>query len=301
MSNSPAFQFYPADLISDPEVMFWDMESVGCYWQMITYLWLNSGKAEIKPEFFRKLFRVKRAKKAELMWIKISKKFDCIDGVVTHKRVLEEMEKQAATRLARQCAGKKGGEQKQKNLANAKNLPLAKSTSSSSSSTSSSNIYSATCDSFILSNMLFMGIRHRKPDYKQPNLQVWSKDIDKMLRLDKRTFGKIEAVIKWCQFDEFWQNNILSTKKLRQHFDKLELQMSKPAISKTQTSCVGCGATDGLKYSMEAGEKVYRCPKCRATKNSKPLPVELNMKSVPEPKYLNVGVEVKKQTEALGR
>ena len=76
-------------------------------------------------------------------------------------------------------------------------------------------------------SFLFSEIRRRKPDYKEPNLQRWAVHIDRMIRLDKRKPETITRVIIWCQQDDFWQNNILSTDKLRKHFDRLELQMNK--------------------------------------------------------------------------
>lgn len=82
-------------------------------------------------------------------------------------------------------------------------------------------------DELRLATLLFSEIRKRKPDFKQPNLQSWAKEIDKMLRLDKRKPERIEAVILWCQTDDFWQDNILSTHKLRRQFDQLELKMQK--------------------------------------------------------------------------
>lgn len=46
-----------------------------------------------------------------------------------------------------------------------------------------------------------------------------------MIRMDKRDPAEIEKVITWCQQDPFWQNNILSTNKLRIRFDQLVLKM----------------------------------------------------------------------------
>ena len=80
---------------------------------------------------------------------------------------------------------------------------------------------------FRLSSFLLGEIRRRKSDYREPNLQKWAVHIDRMIRLDKRKPEKIKQVILWCQLDDFWQNNILSTEKLRKHFDRLELQMTK--------------------------------------------------------------------------
>ena len=140
MANTPAFQYYPADLMSDPEVMFWDMEAMGCYWQMITYLWLNGGKFEYNIENLCKLFRKNHKKTAEKYWKKIEKKFELKDGVVTHKRVLKEMQKQAESRLRRQEAGRRGGLQKAENCSNATENTVAKLSPSSLPSSSTSVI-----------------------------------------------------------------------------------------------------------------------------------------------------------------
>lgn len=90
-------------------------------------------------------------------------------------------------------------------------------------------------EEFQLSELLFKEIKKRKPDYRKPNLQEWAIHIDRMIRLDNRDPARIESVIRWCQQDGFWQNNILSTKKLRKQFDQLELRMkergSVPAIT----------------------------------------------------------------------
>lgn len=145
--NSPAFQYYPADLISDPKVMFWDMERVGCYWQMVTYLWLNGGKAELNSVDFCILFRVKRKLRAQKLWDNIKHKFDIQDGIITHKRVAKEMQKQQESRVRRQKAGRKGAEKRWQSQENANGKAIkkdmAKNGPSSSTSTSTSvNPYS---------------------------------------------------------------------------------------------------------------------------------------------------------------
>ncbi len=81
-----------------------------------------------------------------------------------------------------------------------------------------------------LSKLLLGLIMLRYPGFKKPDLKIWSQHIDKMIRLDKRKVGDIEAVIKWCQSDSFWNNNILSTKKLRDKFDQLYLKMPKQKV-----------------------------------------------------------------------
>ena len=78
---------------------------------------------------------------------------------------------------------------------------------------------------FGLSELLFRKIFSRNPKFKKPNLQLWAKDISLMITCDTRAPDEIKKVITWCQDDPFWQNNILSTGKLRKQFDQLFLKM----------------------------------------------------------------------------
>ncbi len=64
------------------------------------------------------------------------------------------------------------------------------------------------------------------PTGKVPkNLKRWADDIDRMIRLDKRTEAEIEAIITFSQQDSFWHANILSGQKLREKYDQLYLKM----------------------------------------------------------------------------
>ena len=76
-----------------------------------------------------------------------------------------------------------------------------------------------------LASLLLCKILERKPSFKKPDLQTWAKHIDLAIRVDQRTPERIEELILWVQADLFWQNNILSTEKLREKFDQLELKM----------------------------------------------------------------------------
>jgi hypothetical protein len=87
--------------------------------------------------------------------------------------------------------------------------------------------YSPNSNEFRLASLLLNLILERKPDFRKPSLQKWAVHIDRMIRLDHRKSERIEAAIRWCQKDDFWQNNILSTEKLRKHFDRLELEMAR--------------------------------------------------------------------------
>ncbi len=81
-----------------------------------------------------------------------------------------------------------------------------------------------------LSELLLEKITSRNPGFKKPNIQTWARHIDLMIRVDKRVPSEISKVIAWCQQDQFWQNNILSTAKLRKQFDRLLMQMNAEGI-----------------------------------------------------------------------
>lgn len=74
-------------------------------------------------------------------------------------------------------------------------------------------------DELRLATLLFDLILSNNPESKQPNLQSWAKDIDLMIRIDKRPVNAIEGAIRWCQQDQFWHKNILSASKLRKQYD----------------------------------------------------------------------------------
>lgn len=70
-----------------------------------------------------------------------------------------------------------------------------------------------------------------------PNLQKWADECRKIVELDKRDPHEVKAVIDWATTDSFWQANILSPKKLRQHYAELAIKMSakRPAASVSGT------------------------------------------------------------------
>jgi phage replication O-like protein O len=85
-----------------------------------------------------------------------------------------------------------------------------------------------------LSKTLLKQITNNQPDFKPANngvceatLQRWSKDIDKMIRIDKRTVCAIWNMIIWCQHDDFWFPNIQSGAKLRKQYDQLAAQINR--------------------------------------------------------------------------
>jgi predicted phage replisome organizer len=108
-----------------------------------------------------------------------------------------------------------------------------------------------------LSQQLLDKIQKNNPKAKQPNIIAWAKNIDLMIRIDKRDVADIRSVIDWCQKDNFWKSNILSTDKLRQQFDQLYIKMQnksavKPNIVQTHNNF------QQRTYAAEDFEKYYQ-------------------------------------------
>lgn len=111
-----------------------------------------------------------------------------------------------------------------------------------------------------LSDYLLNFILKRNPNHKKPDIQKWSVVIEKMIRIDKRNPDDIKNVIEWCQNDtpdkqkdgtwKGWANNILSTKTLRDKFDKLFLKM-KEDVEKPKLHSV-------TEHNLKLAEKFLR-------------------------------------------
>jgi len=85
--------------------------------------------------------------------------------------------------------------------------------------------YNVTPKSRELAELLFVLIKKENPHwYVDPNFNQWADDIEKIHRIDERTYEQIEWMIKWAQKDSFWSKNILSPSKLRKQFNKLVIR-----------------------------------------------------------------------------
>lgn len=85
--------------------------------------------------------------------------------------------------------------------------------------------FSPTSDEVRLSNLLFNLMKKNNPDVKKPNMNTWHREIDLMMRIDKRHPEAIERIIALSQADPFWRTNILSAGKLRSQFDQLSVKL----------------------------------------------------------------------------
>lgn len=155
------------------------------------------------------------------------------DGTIYNRRMHRETERTREISKARSEAGKRGGEAKGKQIDSEQGskreakkpastpTPSSTPTSTPTSSLKKEKTFSPTSDEVRLSELLFSKIQERDPKVKKPNIQKWGINIDRLIRIDKRTPGEIEKIIIFCQKDNFWKSNILSTEKLREKFSQL--------------------------------------------------------------------------------
>ncbi len=89
-----------------------------------------------------------------------------------------------------------------------------------------------TLTQLLIDKIVFNNEYAKVPDTDK-KIDSWCVHIDRMIRIDKIDPSAIESVINWCQSDSFWQNNILSTKKLRDKFATLHGQSKKYSAVKS--------------------------------------------------------------------
>jgi len=78
-------------------------------------------------------------------------------------------------------------------------------------------------------------IQQNNPEWKmRGNKDNWAEHINKIHRIDERTYEQIEFMIKWVQQDSFWSQNILSTSKLREKFNDLIPRIKKSSFQGTK-------------------------------------------------------------------
>lgn len=78
-----------------------------------------------------------------------------------------------------------------------------------------------------LASLLLTRIKNNTPTFKEPDLGKWADQVRLMRERDNRTPDQIRFLVEWCQGNDFWKANILSTKKLREKFDTLVAQASR--------------------------------------------------------------------------
>ena len=252
MAKLPYFPLYVNDWLGSTTITTFTPEQEGGFIRLLCHAWSNPDCTIPGDE--QELMALSRLSSQALAKLLAKAWLPCKLGYYNSKlRVVKEAYEAHSKAMSE--AGKKGviakkelklqGKEPQAKLkpsvskASAKDkLSLASALAlTSSSSIASSKKVKTTCpDSLRLSGLLADLILLHTPDHKdlsngnrERTVKSWAKDIDLMIRLDKRSPENIEQVIIFAQQDSFWFKNILSGSKLRKQFDRLGMNMKQPS------------------------------------------------------------------------
>lgn len=78
----------------------------------------------------------------------------------------------------------------------------------------------------LLYTFFFEKLRERNPEFKEPNKKAWLKELDLLLRVDKRNLEKVKEIIEWASEHNWWKTACLSPSKLRKDYDAMLMQMN---------------------------------------------------------------------------
>ena len=108
-----------------------------------------------------------------------------------------------------------------------------------------------------LAHLLYDLHRQSDPHFttSQKHIEQWAKDIEKLSRIDKRSYEDIEKVIRWVKTaDNFWCPNIISGSKLREKYPRVFLQMQQqysrapPTGNNKQYDCNTTGIQEEMPF-----------------------------------------------------
>ena len=113
--------------LTDLDFIAMTLEQRGAYLTLILYLYCNNGKCELDMSVLSQLCN-KSTKKFEIIWQKISKKFQTRNGVIKHKRVSKELIKAKRLRQAQHRAGLNTAKKRWHSDSSANNSPNSSAT-----------------------------------------------------------------------------------------------------------------------------------------------------------------------------
>ena len=242
-TKSPAFQFYPADYLSDSNTIAFTAEQDGHYLRLLCLCWLEGSipidprpllkdGATISDECLNpilKCFRINRKKTA-----------------LVHPRLDAERCKQIAWREKSSAGGKASALKKRTvsggNGASRVVEPKGNTMSLSSSSSSSLNLkstqakkskYSFTEWDMNLSHTLFEECKKIVPTTKEPDFENWANEFRLMREIEKWHKDDILAILSWMyNEDEFWRGQVRSPQKLRKHYETMYAKRNAAKIGR---------------------------------------------------------------------
>lgn len=236
----PAMPFYFGDWFKATDVRICSLEARGMWIDLLGLMWesdnpgyLSTNGRPLNPTFIGRLIGASEEKVTSLLnELEANGVFSrTTEGIIYCRRIVKDMNKRE---LCRQAGLKGGGSPYLKTF---KGSPKGRSKGEPVNETVIEDVTGSI--EYKLATRLFTLIKSRNPKHKSPNLESWANDIRLMITRDGRDEKDISAVIDWCQADNFWQNNILSTSKLREQFDQLFLKMNSKPKPSTANICEG--------------------------------------------------------------
>ena len=198
MDKAPAFQFYPKDWLTDPDVVCMSMAQKGAYITLICYCWLEH-KLHKNDDHIRNLLG--NARNWKTLWNGIKHKFEIQGDYLVHPRLKEERIKQEEYRKKKSNAGiegmKKRWNKSDNNHNTVKEVLITKNNSSSSTSFSiahSSDIYTSSFNKF-------WEIYPHKVGKKKA-MEAWNK-----IKQDDGSIERILEALKEQKETKQWQNH----------------------------------------------------------------------------------------------
>ena len=228
------YPHYPGDYMRDTAHL--SMIEDGAYRRLLDHYYSSNANVDANASRMHLVCRaVSDDERAAVDYV-VSKYFTVEDGLYHHERADKEIEKaKIKSKKASTSANKRWGKRNANADANALRTDmLSTSTSTSTSRTTTKAKKRETPQlAYEIAAELLSSIHSWKPDFKKPTesqFETWAADCDKAIRLDNRTELKMRQVISWISGHEgnngfTWRANILSGKKLRAQFDKLEMAM----------------------------------------------------------------------------
>ena len=251
--KAPAIQFYVKDWLSDEAVGASTLQTQGLWMRILCLLYLSHTRGELTrtPDEWCRMTGCSRRQFDEFLTearaLLFCYEYEKVTGNVTlRSRRMWRDDKDRRDNALRQATYR----EKHKSNGDSNGIVTPSSASAialelskdSSCSTSGDVRTPVSDDAIRLARRLLNRIILWKSNYSRPSpaaFAKWQIDLDRMLRLDKRTVQEVEAVIDWATTDDFWQPNILSAAKLRKQFDTLQAQMArkdKPQSAEARTA-----------------------------------------------------------------
>jgi len=216
----------------------------GAYLLLLMHYWQKGGNIGCD---ISRLTRVCRADEETARFI-LDNYFILESGNYKNKRADEEMLKAESRRISAEENGRKGGRPPKNNpqetarLANT-NQPVSQmkpdhnpthnpqessSSSSSQKDKEEDGQDNPTEEAQAMANLLYdLHAKNIDKGFKKniANIKKWAYDIDKISRIDGRSWADIKAIITWVKTPgNFWASNVISGSKLREKFPTLIAQ-----------------------------------------------------------------------------